>query len=145
VSAGGVEPSGKEIRLADYFGQNPRFSWGNLHLSTASPAVTGVIVRRSGFRGPDTFYHIAWDTGVCTTRGEAAVHSFLEEEFARQWAMILRTDPDGSLAASLDDHGRIRTWDIVTPRRQRWPGIATGALLALAAYLAFARRLHSRR
>src|SRR5205085_1629789 len=85
-----------------------------------------------------TFYHIDWDTGVCTTRGEVEVHGFLEKAFARGWSMIFQIAPDGSLAASLDDHGRVRIWDIVMPRWQRWRGVATGSLLAAAAAQAFA-------
>jgi hypothetical protein len=131
VSAEGVAPSGREFRLSNTFPQGPT-SWGGLHLYEASPAATGVIVRRSGFRGPQLFYRIDWDTGACTTRGEAAVHSFLEEASARELSMIFRLAPDGSLAASLDDHGRVRVWDIATPRWQRWPGIATVALFAAA-------------
>ena len=135
VSPDGLSSSGREIRLADYF-QEGRSLLGGLHMYEARPVASGVLVTRSGFRGPHLFYHIAWDTGVRTTRGEAAVHGLLEETFARERSLILQTAPSGSLAASLDDHGRVRVYDIATPRWRRAPGIMTGVLFAVGALLA---------
>jgi hypothetical protein len=132
VLPGGVAPSGKEFRLSDRFQMGSGF-FGGLRLHEARPATTGVIVTRSGFRSPYVFFHVDWDTGDCTSRGEVEVHSEFEKAFARKLSWILHLAPDGTVAASLDDRGRLRIWDVATPRWQRWPIAAADVLFATLA------------
>ena len=143
VSAGAATPYGRGIRIEDFFRDGGSFT--DPHFHEGNSAASGVVVKRSGMRGPESFYHIAWDSGARTRRGEATVHSFFEEHTARELECLFRAAPDGSLAASIDHHGRLRVWDIGQPYWPHRPWVGLVGIVLAGAALAAAPALTRRR